>query len=245
MVGEDMKCKIKAKILKGAITSIKALVEEATFSASDSGIKLLAMDASQIALVSLEIPKTAFLEYPLMADTKFRCDITQLLDVVSRAKDEVVEINVDDRLTLCFLGEGKKKTFKLPLLEIENATETKEPSQVYDTFVQLNADIMQSVIQDSKLSSSHITFVVDGIFKVSAKNESSDFVAEYEQCEYVNLSGNAKATFPTKFVEDMLRATDTQTSIRLNLATDRPLKLEYVIENVKVCYWLAPRVDAE
>lgn len=239
-----MQCKIKAKILKDAIKAVSALVEEATFNASDNGISLKAMDASQIAMVSMEIPKNAFIEYPLTIDEKFCIDIKRLLEVLSRTKDETVEIETGTQMTLRFIGEGRKRTFNIPLLETGGNTR-KEPTVIHDSFIEVEAGLLDTLIKDSQLAGDHITFEADTSFKVSSKTEINEFLAEYEPSDTVKLGGKAKAMFPAKFISDMVKAAENETKVKLNMASDKPMKLEYALDEVKVAYWIAPRIDSE
>jgi len=237
-----MNLKIKAKVLRDAIKAVNALVEEATFHATDAGISLKAMDASQITMVFMEIPKDVFLEYPTSIDERFCLDISRLVEVLSRTKDEMVEIETDTQMTMRFVGEGRKRTFKLPLLESETQTR-KEPKVEHESFVVVDASLLDAVIKDSQLAGDHINFETTDVFKAFSHNETNDFIAEYEPCETVVFEGKAKAMFPVKFLVDMLKATEGATRVKLNLSTDRPMKMEYNLDDVKVAYWLAPRID--
>ena len=42
-----------------------------------------------------------------------------------------------------------------------------------------------------------------------------------------------------------MRATTASSQVKVNIETDKPLKVEYDIEGANVVYYLAPRIETE
>jgi len=240
----------EAPALKSAIDSIASLVEEGLFEIKKDGIHLKAMDPSQISMVSFSMPKIAFLEYHVDEERKLGLDIAQLSNVLARGKrGEKAELSAEDgRLVIKFIAEKKKRTFKIPILDIGEGLQ-REPKIDYANYVKIGGDAFKEVLKDAKLVSSHVKLIINpDAFSVEVKGDNGDVRAEFEKGtgEISDLkSAGAKATFPLQYLEDIVKATTASSVITINLETDRPLKLEYDVEGAKVVYFLAPRIESE
>lgn len=241
----------EAPAFKSAIDSIASLVEEGIFEVKADGIHLKAMDPSQISMVAFLMPKIAFLEYHVDEETKLGLDIGQLSNVLARGKrGEKVELSVGDgRLVIKFVADKKKRTFKIPILDIGESIQ-REPKIEYGNFVKVSGDAFKEVLKDAKLVSSHVKLMLNtDSFIVEVKGDSGDVKAEFERGtpELLELKTTqaTKATFPLQYLEDIVKATTAASAITIHLETDRPLKLDYEIEGAKVVYYLAPRIESE
>ena len=240
-----------APALKSAIDSVVCLVEEGQFEITKEGMYLKAMDPSQISMVSFTMPKEAFVEYSISEEMKIGVDITQLANVLARGKKgEKAELSIEEgRLVIRFYGEKHKRTFKIPMIETGERVQ-KEPKIEFGNFAKIKADAIKETLKDAKLISSHVRLQLSPEqFVVEVRGESGDVKVEFdkgsEEIAEINTNKGARATFPLQYLEDMVRATSSSSMVKINLETDRPLKLEYDIEGAKVVYYLAPRIETE
>ncbi|MGV8176807.1 MAG: proliferating cell nuclear antigen (pcna) [Candidatus Bilamarchaeaceae archaeon] len=240
----------EAPTLKSAVDSIVNLVEEGVFEIKKEGLHLRAMDPSQISMVSFTMPKTAFAVYEVDEEKRIGVDIAQLSNILSRGrKEESVELEVvENRLLIRFAADKKKRTFKIPLLDIGEGIQ-REPKIEYAGFAKLNSEAMKEFLKDAKLVSSHIRLVLSPeAFVVEVKGDSGDVRSEFEKGgkDIIEMSGTeARATFPLQYLEDIVKATSSATPVTLYIETDKPLKVEYEIEGAKAVYYLAPRIETE
>lgn len=241
----------EAPAFKAIIDSIVSLVEEGQFDVREDGLYLKAMDPSQISMVSFVMPKTAFLEYNLGDLTKLSLNIAQFSTVLSRAKKgEKLELSSEEgRLLINFVGEKHKRTFKLPLLSSAERLQ-REPKIEFKNHILLRADALRELIKDAKLLSSHLKLCLSpDHFSVEVRGDNGEVKAEFEkgstEVSEISVSGLVKVTFPIQYLEDMLKAASANSIIKLNLETDRPLRLEYSVEGATVVYYLAPRIETE
>ena len=240
-----------APALKAGIDAIVSLVEEGQFEVKNDGLHLKAMDPSQISMVSFTMPKSAFVEYSVSEETKIGIDITQLANVLARGKKgEKAELSVEEgRLVVKFQGEKHKRTFKVPLVEAGERVQ-REPKIEFRNFAIVKADAFKETLKDAKLVSSHLRLqLTPEQFIVDVRGENGEVRAEFDKGspEVVELKTESavKATFPLQYLEDMVKATTASSVVRINLETDRPLKLEYEVEGSRVVYYLAPRIETE
>ncbi len=240
-----------APSLKFSVDAIASLVEEGVFEIGKDGIRLKAMDPSQISMISFTMPKESFLEYHVEEEKKIGLDIEQLSSVLARgSKGEKAELGAEEgRFIVRFVGEKKRRTFKIPILDIGEGMQ-KEPKIEFKNFVKINADAFKEVLKDAKLVSSHIRLSLGANeFVAEVKGDSGDVRAEFEkdgaEIAEMKTAGEAKATFPLQYLEDITRASPGNEVITLFIETDRPLKIEYKILGAEVRYYLAPRIESE
>lgn len=240
-----------APALKSAIDSVVCLVEEGQFELGKEGLSLKAMDPSQISMVSFRMPKESFVEYSVPEEMKLGVDIGQLSNVLSRGKKgEKAELSIEEgRLVIRFVGEKHKRTFKVPLIETGDRVQ-KEPKIEFSNHANVKADAIKEALKDAKLISSHVRLhLTPEQFIVDVRGENGDVKAEFdkgsEEIAEISTKSGAKATFPLQYLEDMVKATSASSLVRINLETDRPLKLEYDVEGAHVVYYLAPRIETE
>jgi len=240
-----------APALKSAIDTVVCLVEEGQFEVKKEGLYLKAMDPSQISMVSFTMPKEAFVEYSINEETKIGVDIGQLANVLARGKKgEKAELSLEEgRLVIRFYGEKHKRTFKVPLIETGERVQ-REPKIEFSNFATVKADAIKETLKDAKLISSHVRLQLSPEqFVVDVRGEGGDVKAEFdkgsEDVSEINTKKGARATFPLQYLEDMVKATSSSSIVKINLETDRPLKLEYDVDGAKVVYYLAPRIETE
>ncbi len=226
-------------------------IEEGVFEITKAGLHLKAMDPSQISMISFTMPKESFLEYSVDEEKKIGLDIEQLSSVLSRgSRGEKAELGVEDgRFVIRFVGEKKKRTFKIPILDIGEGMQ-KEPKIDVKNVVKINADSFKEVLKDAKLVSSHIRLsLAAGQFVAEVRGDSGDVRAEFEkdsaEIAEMKIAVDAKATFPLQYLEDITRASPGNEVITLYIETDKPLKVEYKILGSEVKYFLAPRIESE
>lgn len=237
--------------LKSAVDAVASLVEEGVFEINKDGIRLKAMDPSQISMIAFSMPKETFLEYHVEEERKIGLDIEQLSSVLARGvRGERAELGVEDgRFVIKFVGEKKKRTFKIPILDIGEGMQ-KEPKIEYRNFVKINAGAFKEALKDAKLVSSHIRLSLgSNEFVAEVKGDSGDVRTEFEkdsaEIAEIKTGGDVKATFPLQYLEDISKASPGNEVITIFVETDRPLKIEYNILGSNVRYYLAPRIESE
>ena len=240
----------EAPALKDAIEAVVNLVEEGVFEVGENGLSLKAMDPSQISMVSFSMPKTMFSEYAVGDHKRIGVDIGKLARVLARGNSgESVELEVEEgRLSITFKGKKRKREFKIPLLDLGEGLE-REPKIEYKNKVVIRADALREVLKDAKLISTHISFVLEGkTLKVEIKGDDGEIKEEFEkegdELKELVVEGEARATYPLSYMEDIIKGSKSDTDISLHIESDRPLKVEYSVVGADAKYYLAPRIES-
>jgi proliferating cell nuclear antigen len=242
-------------IFKGCVDAVVNLVEEGVFCFTDEGVRLRAMDPSQISMVSLFIPKSVFSQYEVEGEVKLGLNITYLSNVLSRCKkDEQLELwNDETHLIISLKGEKRSRTFKLKLLDLGEGLQ-KEPTVPHNAHVRMSVDALKQVLKDAHLMSPYVQICTNAqALLISVKADHADMVAEFSkdapEIALLECDGVVKETFNLEYLEDMLKACPSSELVDLYLGIEPssgkhlPIKIEYSIGGAKIVYYLAPRID--
>ena len=117
----------ESKYLKDSISVISELVNEATFKIKPEGIEMIAMDPANVAMVVFKLLSSTFTEYQLESETSISINLTNLKQILRRAKpsDELTLESTDGKLDITLKGTSTRK-FSLPLIDLEE-NEKKVP----------------------------------------------------------------------------------------------------------------------
>ncbi len=237
-----------AKSFKDCVDAIVTLINEGEFEVSSEGMKLRAMDPSQIAMVDFSMPKKACKEYKVDADTKIGINLEDLAKVTGRARPED-SLNMklkDSRIDLNFQGKTKRK-FNLPLLDIAGNS-PKQPNIDFDSSIKVNSTVLKEALKDASLVSSHVILSVDKEgFNIEAIGDRGEVLIEAKKDDKVIIAhesqANSRAMYPLEYLNDILRGADSSAIVTFNLKSDAPLKVEYSIGEATVVFYLAPRIE--
>ncbi len=237
-----------AKGFEKCVSAISALIDEGEFFLTSEGLKLRAMDPSQIAMVDFLYPKEA-MEACSDEEEKFGVNLADFEKIMKRAKaDDKLTLKMEDgRLVIIFKGKTRRR-FTLPLLDL-GGTLAKEPKIPFDAKVVVYGGFLKDSLKDASIVSSHVTFqATPDAFYIEARGDKGEvsIVAEKGQDIIADLDvkENARAMFPLGYLNDLVSSADSSTLVELNLKTDAPLKMSYKIEEGIVSYYVAPRIEA-
>lgn len=241
-----------ARMFKECIDALVTLIDEGEFDILKDGIKLRAMDPSQIAMVDFVMPKSAFAKYDVPSDTKIGLNLDDLSKITSRVRPgESLTLKLDktgSRLELIFKGKSTRR-FNLPLLDISSQA-PKEPNIDFDAKIRMNGSTLKEGLKDASLVSSHVILKTNSAgFDISAKGDKGEVLIESKKDEDSvvehTVNKESRAMFPLEYLNDLLKATESGAIVTFDLKTDAPLKLQYPIGEATVTYYLAPRIESE
>ncbi len=238
-----------AKYWKECVSAIVSLVDEGLFIINKEGISLKAMDPSSISMISFYMPNKAFSKFSVDKNVSLGLNIDNLNKILSRTRDgeSLVMKDVDNKLSLEFIGQGSRRRYKLQLVDVKKSVE-KEPNVDFDANVEMNGDPLKDIIKDANLISSYISFKASKEqFAVSARGESGELEelheAEGGMIKKVEAKKNAESTFNLELLDNMVRSCPTGGAVTLSLKSSEPLKLRYNIGDAEVSYYLAPYME--
>ena len=244
-----------AKVWKKCIDAIVNLVKEGSFEVDKDGIRLMAMDPSQISMLVFSMPKSAFSKYEVSEKAKIGINMENFSKVMGRMRVKekmVLKYDGKGKLDTVFIAEKNRREFKLPLIDV--APGPSKALQIdYTATVKMKGTVMKELLKDAALVSPHVLLVADeGRFKVEATGDSADVDLEFQGDVDVQLKKTTSAVFSREYLDDISRGCDDDGDITLNLGapsqTDprpKPLKVEYKLGDAAFTFFLAPRIETD
>jgi proliferating cell nuclear antigen len=227
-----------------AIELMSELIIEVKIKLTDFGLTITAIDPASIAMVDLKIPKSAFSVYE--PENQILCvNLEDLKKILKRCsakssltlekKENTLTIKIDDRI---------KRSFSLNLIEIDSE-EKDFPTLEYSSRVELDSQDFVDSIEDCAVVSDACSFVIsEGKFIIEAK-ELNSARSEFSSDEAKISAENCKARYSLEYLQKFIKGSKLFPKTILNFATEHPLKMDLLSENLIINFLLAPRMEIE
>ncbi|MGQ9759520.1 MAG: proliferating cell nuclear antigen (pcna) [Candidatus Methanomethylicaceae archaeon] len=242
-----------SRIWRNIIESISTLVEEGVFIADPSGIRLRAMDPSRVAMVDMELPKSAFESYECIEELPIGVNFDDMKNIMKRSGvNEKLELEKEEkeaRLKIRFRGKSSR-TFSLPLLDL-GKEELSVPRISFLATIKLPAGTLMEAIKDAEVVSDFVKITAeDEKMKISASGDRGEVEVEITKESGELLSAELKesthALYSLTYLGKMMVASGLSDVAILMFSTDMPLRLDFNLANGgRLVYYLAPRMEAE
>ncbi|MCX6801316.1 MAG: proliferating cell nuclear antigen (pcna) [Candidatus Diapherotrites archaeon] len=238
-------------VFRRCIEAVSVLIDEAELVVGKNGLELRATDPSQISMVDFSLPKSAFEKFD-SDDIKLGLDLDYFNRILSRVQSgEKLELALDEKkahIIVSFKGTGDK-SFQVPLIDI-SSSEVPNPKIDFDAEIKASASLLQSSFKDAALISTHVTLgVTEKKFFVKATSSKGNLNEETPQNKEtlpeMKVKRECKSMFPLDYLQDMLKAADSENPVSVFLKTNAPVKISYPIGNASITYFLAPRIESQ
>jgi len=213
------------------------------------GIGLRAMDPANVAMVSLRIAKSAFDSYDLEKDTVIGINMERLVQVLRRARRNVIMgIRVEEgKLIISYIGTGVRR-FAIPLLALESGPRP-EPNLNFSVKAVLDSSTLKEAIEDARVVSDSIVFEArENELRLIAQGDLGEvetIMRKEEGLEEIEVQENARAKYSIEYLKKMVKGSKISSLATLQFKTDYPLRLEFSDVDTNLAFILAPRIDVE
>src|SRR3989338_3599836 len=223
------------KYLKDSVSIISELVNEARFKITKNAIELVAMDPANVAMVIFKLLSSTFVEYDVTEDMELAINLSNLKQVLRRAKpNDMLSLEIKENKLKIILEGTTKRTFSLPIIELEER-EQRIPELSFPVTITATSSFLNDSIED-----------VD-IIGESVLSEANISIPESEEVKIINDAGDkVKAKYSIEYLKKMMNAGKLVPNVKINFNKDYPLKLEYkIVDKIMISFILAPRVEGE
>lgn len=240
---------------KKCIDALVNLVKEGALEFDTDGLKLQAMDPSQIAMVNFKMGKEEFSKYDVDSKQKVGINLENLSKILSRVRGKeklTMKLN-NGRFEMIFDGDKSKRSFRIPLIDAVPGP-SKDLKIDYTATVKMKGGLFKEILKDVALVSPHVLLVADaGRFRVEANGDGGDLEMEYQQGEAeLDVKRTTSAIFSQEYLDDIVRGCEDDGELMINLGAPtpedrrpKPLCVKYSIGNAKLTYYLAPRIETD
>ena len=235
--------------------AIVNLIKEGSFEFDTDGVKLIAMDPSQISMLVFNLPSSAFSKYEISEKAKLGINVEEFSKIMGRmrAKEKMIlKYDGSNKLDVTFIAEKNRRSFKIPIIDV-----TPGPSKAlqieYNTYVKMKSALFKDILKDVALISPHVLLVADvNRFKVEATGDNSGVEIDYQGDVEVKSDTVVHGLFSRDYLDDITKGAEDDGDITIYLGapgqTDRrpqPLKVEYKVGPASFVYFLAPRIETD
>ncbi len=246
-----------AKVLKLSIDAISNMIDEAGIEASDSGLRLRAMDPAHVAMVDFLLPASSFDEYECGSDVVLGVDLDRLNTILKRAgASDAVELIAEGEepssLQIVLHGRATRR-FSLPLIAA-GGEELRVPELSFLAEVEVDPKVLSEAIKSVEIISEHVVLSCDSeAFRISAEGYidkveekapegpyNVEIVVPKDEAMSFRCEQPCRSMFSIEYLRDMTKAGDITDIARLSIGNDIPLKLDYPRSLANLSFLLAP-----
>lgn len=236
------------KYLKDSISIISELVNEARFKVTKDAIELVAMDPANVAMVIFKLFSSNFTEYQVEKDVDISINLSNLKQILKRlGATDVLTLELDDNKLKVTMKSNTKRTFHIPLLEMEEKDQ-KVPELKFPVTVVTSSSILNDAVEDADIVAESLSFGADkDTFVVEAEGDLNKAKVELPADDDTKITAGAemvKSRYSIEYLKKMIVGSKLADKVEIKFNTDYPLKLEYkVMDKVFLGFILAPRVE--
>lgn len=244
-----MRISIDAATLREALKAVSGLVDEVKLNLSAEELSIVAMDKSNIAMVTLHLPKASAIEWETEAtaeaDEILSLGLAGLLTALKRTeKSDIVTLVSDgSRLDITLTG-GRK--YKVPLLDLADDKPQKTPSLTHKYCVTTTTAKLANALEDVAITTSDsIAFIgTKTTFQLKSEGDTKLSIAEVTMQGADVKIETEEEKISCKYAVEYLNKMVLKLGAKVLVKTgnDYPLMLEYHTDKFQVGFLLAPRV---
>lgn len=241
-----MKLKLQdATLFSKSIDLISELVLEVKIKVNEFGLSIVAIDPANVAMVSLKVPRSAFVEFEV-EDESLGVNLESLKKILKRCgktaqlilekNENKLEIKIEDKI---------KRVFSLNLIEVEGEDKDFPAHLEYSSKIEINSEDLIDSVEDCAVVSDACSLIVEeGKFIIEAK-EMNSARSEFSS-DMVKMDAQVcKSRYSLEYLQKFLKAGKSFEKTKLNFANDHPLKLDFNSEVVSLSFLLAPRIETD
>ena len=230
---------VNTRLLKKVIRASNALLNETRAKLTEEGIAIRAVDAGNICLTDIFIPKEDFEAFKA-EEGVIGINISRLDDVLRAVKDDFVEVECDRNLKL----KAGKTVYSLALIDPSSLkAEPKLPvlNLKAETVVEGN-DFKNAVSMASKVADNAVFSAEKNGFHMIAEGDIEDI--RIDLSEGYAGSEQARTMLSLEYLKEIVRVVDKDDAVRIAIGTDLPVRISIESEfSTTVLYLIAPRIE--
>ena len=239
-----------AKDFADLIATASNLIDEAAFKVTEEGISMRAMDPSRVVLIDLNLPEGIFSKYEVEEEETIGVNMDHFKKVLKRGKSKdtlILRKGDDNFLEITFEGTAKR-TFRLPLIEVEEL-ELDLPELPFTAKVVLLGEVLKEAVKDASLVSDAMKFIAtENEFVMKAEGETNEveikLTLEDEGLLDLEVEEETKSAYGISYLADMLKGIGKADEVTVRFGNEMPLQMEYYIRDEgRLVFLLAPRVE--
>ncbi len=238
-----------AKVLRAMIESLGKILEEARFTITQDGVRVVGMDPGKMALIEVVMPSEAFLEYEVEGEVEMGVHLGSLVNMLKRGrKNDTVLFLVSDDRVLVRIDAATIKRYLVPNIEV--VTDVPEEIRLeHDVEASVISDVIQRAVKDAEVVGSAIIMEAeDDTLKFKSQGEGARRVevrltSESASLLYINVKNPATSAYDLQYLKNVLSLAKVAEAVDIKFSSDKPLELVFRSpEGSRIRMLLAPTI---
>lgn len=237
--------------LKNPIDVIHGLVIESRFTFNKEGISLLSMDPAGVCFIYFKIIKDAFNSYVLDKDLDICLKVIDLKNTIKKSSESDILIIEYEEPRLILTLKGKTtKIFKINTINLEEK-DYKEPKVKFDCLVKTKSSIIKEAINACNIGGDGESLSInlkskELIFHTENNNNEASCTIKSSNETEISCSKETISKISIDYLNKVIEGSKLSENITLELSTDYPLKVNYVIpDRLQLYFIIAPRIETK
>ena len=233
------------KLFGNLINIISELVTEVRLKVSKDGMKLVALDPANVALVYFNIPPELFSKFEIDKDEILGINLDNLNSVLKRCSlGSSLVISREENMLRLTIHDKIKRDFTLALISVEGE-DREMPQWEFKSVIKMDAQQFVEVIEDCLIVSDACTFIAEpNKFTVEARGLNSAR-AEFSSDEIEIYSDRGTARFSLEYLSKFIRGAKISNKVEINFSDNHPMRINFPTGKIMLSFVLAPRVEQE
>lgn len=234
------------KLFSDIIGIISEMVLEVKLKINKEGMKIVAVDPANVAMIIFSLPISAFSQLEA-EDEEIGVNLENLKAVLRRcSSNSNLVMSTEENFLKIEIIDKIKREFTLTMLDLESR-EKPIPDLEFSTKIEMNGMDFSEAVEDCSVVADSCSFEADADkFAISAKGPLNSARLGYSSDEIHIESPNAsKSKYSLEYLQKMIKATKITDKVIINFGNDYPLKLEFNTPMINLGFILAPRIETE
>jgi len=234
------------KLFSDIISIISELVIEVKIRVNKEGMKIIAVDPANVAMVVFNLPTSAFSLLEVEEET-VGVNLESLKAVLRRCSaGSSLIMKTDENLLRIEIIDKIKREFALTMIDLESK-DKPIPSLEFATRVEMRSiDLLEAIEDCAIVADSCGLETAQDRFSISAKGSLNSANLSYSSDEVRIESPNpSKGRYSLDYLQKIVKATKICENVVLSFGNDYPLRAEFNTPMVALAFILAPRVETE
>lgn len=234
------------RLFSDIISIISELVIEVKLNVSKEGMKIIAVDPANVAMIVFNLPVNAFSQLEV-TEENIGVNLESLKAVLRRCSaGSSLVMETEENLLKIEIIDKIKREFTLTMLDLEGK-EKPIPNLEFNTRVEMNSMDFAEAVEDCSIVADSCGFDADSSkFSIFAKGPLNSANLTYSSDEVkVESPSESKSRYSLEYLQKMVKAAKTTDKVYINFSTNYPLRLEFITPMFSLGFILAPRIETE
>src|SRR3989344_788205 len=225
------------------INIISDLVTEVRLKITKEGMRLVALDPANVAMVYFHIPAELFSTFELEKEEVLGINLSNLSQILKRCGlGSSLLLSREENMLRLTIQDKIKRDFSLALISVEGE-ERELPTWEFKSVIKMDAQAFVEVIEDCLVVSDACTFTAEqNKFVVEARGLNSARI-EFSSDEVEIYSDVSSARFSLEYLSKFMKGAKIANKVEINFSDNHPMRINFPTGKVMLSFVLAPRIE--